>query len=457
MGRKSTKPSALQPEAGGRLQQLVDAGDTRELARRCMTLQSVMLDLHRQLASAESQSDLARTMALALTGSFACERLVVLRRDRVTKQFESVAEIGDVPADLHADAPQLAARLAPFLPHVQPLSALLPAFSEALQEPAQKLQSLGFVRAAWLHVEKQVEWIVLVGPKLSGKDYDEFDVSLLRATFDAAALACMKLLLVDVLEERNRELLAANRRLQQIDDLKSAILWGVSHELRSPLARILSYAEALRDDEVGPLDTRQFLDVILENTRHLADHIEEALCFADLIGGRNAPQRQQLPLHELVHESVAGHLPAAERRGVRLQARCEPLVVVSDPHYVQMILECLVDNALKFTPEGGEVTIEVQSVEAGAVVRVQDTGPGIPVEARERIWQLFEHGDVSLQREQPGLGLGLALAQRLATELGVQLELEKSSAAGSLFAVHFADAATAPQSVSRVAVASLRR
>lgn len=457
MARKRTQPNALQPESGGRLQQLVDAGDTRELARRSMTLQSVMLDLHRQLASAASQSDLARTMALALTGSFACERLVVLRRDRATKQFESVAEIGDVPAALHAGAPQLAARLAPFLPHLQPLAPLLPPFSEALHEPAQKLQDLGFVRAAWLHVERQVEWLVLVGPKLSGKDYDEFDVSLLRATFDAAALACMKLLLVDALEDRNRELLAANRRLQQIDDLKSAILWGVSHELRSPLARILSYAEALRDDEVGPQDTRQFLDVILENTRHLADHIDEALCFADLIGGRNAPQRQQLPLHEIVHESAAAHQQAAARRDVRLETRCDPLVVVSDPHYVRMILECLVDNALKFTPPGGEVAIEVAGVEAGAVIRVHDTGPGIPEEARERIWQLFEHGDVSLKREKPGLGLGLALAQRLAAELGVHLELERSSAAGSVFAVHFADAAAAPQAASRTLVASLRR
>jgi signal transduction histidine kinase len=449
----------VQPEAGGRLQQLVDAGDTHELARRSMTLQNVMLDLHRQLASAQSQADLARTMALALTGSFACERLAVLRRVRGGRGFESVAEIGDVPATLHESAPGLAQRLAPFLPHLPPLVPLLPPFSEAVAETAQALAAQGFVRAAWLNVEKQMDWLVLVGPKLAGNDYDEFDASLLRATLDAAFLACSRLLLVDALEERNRELVSANRRLLQIDDLKTAILLGVSHELRTPLTRILSFAEALRDAETTAGEKRDFLDVIIANTRSLTGSIEDALCFAELIGGRVEPQRQPVQLHEIVDEAVATYAPAAEASSVHLTSRSQPLVVLSDPSWVRMILKCLVDNAVKFTPPGGEVCVEVAAVDAGAAIRVVDTGPGIPDEARERIWQLFEHGDVSLQREQGGLGLGLALAQRLASELGVRLELLHSSAAGSVFGVHFTDAAAAgaTSAATRATVAGLRR
>src|SRR5262249_39853168 len=83
MRRKDVTGSGRKPlQQGGRLQQLVDAGDTRELARRAMTLQNVLLDLHRQLGASQSQTELARTLGLALTGSFACERLLVLRRDR---------------------------------------------------------------------------------------------------------------------------------------------------------------------------------------------------------------------------------------------------------------------------------------------------------------------------------------------------------------------------------------
>src|SRR5262245_14659384 len=137
-----------------------------------MTLQNVMLDLHRQLAAVQSQADLARIMGLALTGSFACERLIVLRRDRTSKHFESVAEIGDVPAELHEEAPAIAARIAPFLPHVPLLAPLQPPFADAAAAPVQRLAALGFVRAVWLNVEKQVDWLVIVGPQLSAEEYD---------------------------------------------------------------------------------------------------------------------------------------------------------------------------------------------------------------------------------------------------------------------------------------------
>jgi signal transduction histidine kinase len=222
-----------------------------------------------------------------------------------------VSEIGDVPAALHEVAPGLAARVAPFLPHVPLLAPLVPPFSESVAEPVQRLTALGFVRAVWLNVEKQVDWLVLVGPKLSGEEYDTFDVSLLRATLDATTLACSRLLLVDALEDRNRQLVAANKRLHQIDDLKTAILAGVNHEMRTPLQRILMYAEALRDESPRQEETRQFLDIILDNTKRLGARIGEALSFAELIGDRRAPQSLQVSLPEVAQAAVERHLESA--------------------------------------------------------------------------------------------------------------------------------------------------
>jgi signal transduction histidine kinase len=457
VARKTTPTKSRQPEITGRLQEIVDSGDTRELARRSMTLQAVMLDLHRQLAGAESQADLARGMGLALTGSFACERLVVLRRER-NRPFESVAEIGDVPAALHEEAPALASRLAPFLPHVAPLAPLLPPFAEVATEPAQRLAALGFVRAAWLNVERQIDWLVFVGPKLSGAEYDTFDVSLLRATLDAAALASSKLLLVDALEERNHELEAANRRLLQIDDLKSAILAGVSHELRTPLTRIQMYAEALRDETPAPDEKQEFCSIILDNARTLATRIDESLQFAAVIGGRSTPQPEQVALRDVVQAVVDAHAATAEARSVRLECGGDPLAVFTDPAFVRMIVGCLVDNAVKFTPPGGEVGVQVESFAAGASVRISDTGKGISETALDRIWRPLEHGESTLERRESGLGLGLALAKRLALELGASLELLNSSAAGSTFGLFFPDAAPATAlEPARARVVSLQR
>jgi signal transduction histidine kinase len=442
MWRRIAKPLwKREPETGGRLHQLVEAGDTRELARRAMTLQSVLLDLHRQLATSDSQEQLAVTMGLALTGSFGCERLVVLRAERPRHPYQLVSQTGDVSPALRVAAPEVASALAPFLPHVQPLAPLAPPFAGVVEAAAQRATKLGIVRAAWLNVDDQVDWLVLVGPKLAGGDYDEFDRTLLQATFDAAALACSRLLLVDALQLRNQELEDANARLLHIDDLKSAILIGVGHEMRTPLTRIQSYAEALRAGEVGADETKAFLDVILRSTQQLATHVEGALSYAQLIGGRTAPKQRRVVLHTVVEEAVDAHRPIAAERGIQLESTCNPLAVVTDPEYVRVILKNLVDNALKFTPRGGRVQVELVPENAGASVRVHDTGPGIPEEARLRIWRLFERGDTSLRREQAGLGLGLALAQRLALELGVQLELLQSSPEGSVFSLFFQDAA----------------
>jgi signal transduction histidine kinase len=267
---------------------------------------------------------------------------------------------------------------------------------------------------------------------------------MLQATFDAAGLACSRLLLVGKLEERNRELSVANERLLQIDDLKSAILTGVSHELRTPLTRIQSYTEAIRDNEVSTEERRACVDVILRSTRRLSSHVDRALAFAALIGGRTQPQSTRVGLHEIVDDIVVLETATARERGIELAQRCARLVSLTDGDYVRMMLKNLVDNALKFTPRGGRVGVELVAEGRGATIFVADTGPGIPAEAQERIWRLFEHGDISLRRETEGLGLGLALAQRLALELQVQLELLRSGPDGSVFRVHFPEAAPAP-------------
>jgi len=221
--------------------------------------------------------------------------------------------------------------------------------------------------------------------------------------------------------------------------------------MRTPLHRIIMYTEALRDEPPGPKESREFLDIVTANAKQLGTRIDEALSFAERIGDRNTPQSKSVRLEDVVLASIERYADSATAQSIELQTHIEPLAVMTDPDYARMILDCLVDNAVKFTPPGGTVTVEVVPRGAGAMVRVADNGPGIPEEARDRVWRIFEHGDLSPQRETGGLGLGLALAQRLAADLGVRLELLDSSAAGSVFGLSFGDAApaTTPRSKAR--------
>jgi signal transduction histidine kinase len=196
-----------------------------------------------------------------------------------------------------------------------------------VETAARQATQLGIVRAAWLNVDDHVDWLVLAGPKLSGVEYDEFDRAMLQATFDATALACSRLLLVDALQLRNHELEEANARLVHIDDLKSAILIGVGHEMRTPLTRIQSYGEALRAGEVAPDETKAFLDVILRSTQQLAAHVDSALSYAQLIGGRTAPKRKRVALHTVVEDAVDAQRPSAasSSRPAAIRSQSSPI------------------------------------------------------------------------------------------------------------------------------------
>ena len=422
---------------GGRLQKLINAGDSQELARRTFTLQSVALDLHRQFAHVDSPEELARVLSLVLMGSYACNRLAILRCDDKRQGFQLVAHAGDVEPARMNDVRGCCRNLAPLLPHQQLLSPLMPPFSTSTHDIAHTLDTLGFERIAWLDVDGQMQFIVLFGGKMTSLPWDEFDVSILRATFDAAHLACSKLLLVKELEQRNDQLQEANERLLGIDDLKSAILSGVSHELRTPLTRILSYAETLHESSSQDAETREFLGVILNNTKQLSGLVDESLHFAELIGGRTQPKRERVSLHDAIEDIIVRSQPDAHNHMIRIDSECEAYFALSDASYVRVILRTLMSNALKFTPRGGVIRVDLVAEEQGASILVKDSGEGIPEETRDRIWRLFEQGDMSLRREAEGLGLGLALAQRLAHELEVKLELLQSGANGSTFRVHF--------------------
>jgi signal transduction histidine kinase len=266
------------------------------------------------------------------------------------------------------------------------------------------------------------------------------------------------------LAEKNDELQRAYDQLKELDRLKSNFLATVSHELRTPLTSILGYSEMLTAGLTGPLTAEQidFIGTIHNKGELLLKLISSLLDLGKLEQGHLALQLDTLDpvlLLKDLRETVA---PLAQRKGIRVEVVAPegPLPPFrADPLRLRQVLGNLLDNALKFTPRDGTVTLAVRAttldggddgdpygrallaVPRGAVeFRVQDTGKGIPAQEHEKIFQAFYQVDGSSTREHGGTGLGLSIVKRLVDAHGGQIRIESEPGRGTTFLVTIPEA-----------------
>jgi PAS domain S-box-containing protein len=217
---------------------------------------------------------------------------------------------------------------------------------------------------------------------------------------------------------------------------KSRFLATMSHELRTPLTGIIGYTELLDDEITGPLTGPQKhqLARIKASAWHLVTIIDEILLFARVEAGREEVRPVRFDLRALMQESVGLLEQQARARGVALALLLPdgPVPVETDEGKFRQVLINLVGNALKFTDEG-YVRVELRCSDGVAQIRVQDTGPGVPADQQQRIFDAFTQGDSSNTRRKGGTGLGLTVSRYLAELLGGSLVLETTSAEGSTF------------------------
>ncbi len=225
------------------------------------------------------------------------------------------------------------------------------------------------------------------------------------------------------------------------DRVKDDFVALVSHELRTPLTSIEGFAELLGDPGVGPLNETQleFLGFIRTNARRLSRLVDDLLDASRLDAGLVELRREPTLVAELLPRCVAAHTAAAQRRGVDLT--CEPvaldLTVRADTERLAQALDNLLDNALKFTPGGGQVHTGAAAGADGATVRiwVADSGPGIAAVEQARVFERFYRTREVDEQAIAGSGLGLYLAQRIVELHGGSIELESEPATGSAFTI----------------------
>jgi signal transduction histidine kinase/ActR/RegA family two-component response regulator len=208
---------------------------------------------------------------------------------------------------------------------------------------------------------------------------------------------------------------AARAEAERANRTKDEFLATLSHELRTPLSAILGWSHLVR---TGKLDTAQMgraFETIERNARSQSQLIDDLLDVSRIITGKLEIEMKRLDLCSIVEAAIDAVRPSFEVKKIRFETimDSEDCVVDGDANRLQQILWNLFNNAVKFTPEGGQVTIHVERLEKQVRVSVSDTGIGISAEFIPYIFDRFRQADGSTTRNHGGLGLGLAIVQHL--------------------------------------------
>lgn len=259
-------------------------------------------------------------------------------------------------------------------------------------------------------------------------------------------------------ESKVDELARVNLRLYEMNNLKNEFLATMSHELRTPLNSVLGFSEVLLSNPQSLNEKqRRYVTHIQSSGRTLLNLINDVLDLAKIESGKMEVHPTEFSIADLVERSVGAMLPLAEKKNIDLGWEVDPeLPVLSqDIGKLQQILSNLLSNAIKFTPEGGRVRVRAETAsEDSFVIKVLDTGIGIPLEDQERIFEKFRQGSAvsgqreALTREYEGTGLGLSITKELTKLLGGEIQLQSEFGKGSLFIVTLPLRITAEQATT---------
>ena len=243
--------------------------------------------------------------------------------------------------------------------------------------------------------------------------------------------------MADSVQESFKRLEEAKEKAEEASRLKSAFLATVSHELRTPLNGILGFAELLQSELVEP-EQQEYACIIHQSGEHLLNLVTEILDLTKIESGEMTFNWKETALPKLVEDIAAIHRGAAESKGLQFtveMAEDLPATLTTDQTRLRQVLNNLLNNAVKFTAQG-RVKLSVARSEKEILFAVHDTGPGIPPESRNIIFEKFKQLENFLTREHGGTGLGLALVKQLTELMGGKVSLETEVGIGSIFTIH---------------------
>lgn len=274
-------------------------------------------------------------------------------------------------------------------------------------------------------VERPVERIVSATEKISSGD---FSVRLeIKHSYD-------KYDEFDVIME-NLNMLASE--LEKSELLKTDFISNVSHEIKTPLFIIQSYATLLQDESLDSEARAKHIKTILSASKRLSSLISNILLLSKLENQALKIVPEQINLTELCASVIVEHEELIESSGIELECELDDLSISSQGGYIEIVISNLLSNAIKFTPEGGKIRVALSKQNEWSVIQISDTGIGISNEVGAKIFEKFYQADTS--HSSVGNGLGLALVKRVIDILGGEISLQSELGKGTTFIVKLKD------------------
>jgi signal transduction histidine kinase len=235
------------------------------------------------------------------------------------------------------------------------------------------------------------------------------------------------------LERQNRQLQESYDRLRELETLRDNLVHLVVHDLRSPLAMMAGYVDLIKTKLGSKLNAQEngYIDIVGKHTAKLLDMVTTLLDVSRMEAGQMPLNRQACDLAGLAREVVETFGVLKGQRRLTLDVPSGPLSVHADRDVIQRVVANLIGNAVKFTPDGGRITVTLSRKNALTRVAVTDTGPGIPAEFHKKVFEKFGQVDKEARRHSTGLGLTFC---KLAVEAhGGQIGIESEVGKGSTF------------------------
>lgn len=227
--------------------------------------------------------------------------------------------------------------------------------------------------------------------------------------------------------------------IKRLERIRKDFVANVSHELRTPLAAILGYLETLVDEGMeNPEQVKEYLMILQKHSHRMQNIVQDLLQLSRIESGLDPIRTALIPLKECVEKNILLLSPLAQKKGQTLRCAVPSGVhLAGDPEKINQVIVNLLDNAMKYSPEGGTVEIRGKEEKRTVEIEVEDTGIGIPAEDLDRVFERFYRVDRTRSRELGGTGLGLSIVKHIVEAHNGKVSVQSVLGKGSCFKLSF--------------------